>query len=163
MWQVDHSLVSSLPFNTQECRASPLHKTANRLAEAAAKKRETFWIFVRLSKASYLIVSDSSACSRVTGFASATIVTKLARRSSFAWTVVPTRRTCLKPVLRCHRTQSLHQCGSLTPKRRFAQYAGCYHVPTFFAVTRSTFCEAKRHSCSNRTILHLPSPVAHNV
>ena len=42
LWRVDHSVVSSLPYNTQECRASPLHKIANRLAEAAAKKRGTF-------------------------------------------------------------------------------------------------------------------------
>ena len=42
LWPVDHSVVSSSPYNTQECRASPLHKTANRLAEAAAKKVGTF-------------------------------------------------------------------------------------------------------------------------
>jgi hypothetical protein len=42
LWQLDHSVVSSLPFNTQECRASPLHKTANRLGEAAAKKEKHF-------------------------------------------------------------------------------------------------------------------------
>ena len=44
-------------------------------------------MFVRLSKASYLIVSDSSAGSRETSVTSVSIVTKLARGSSFAWTV----------------------------------------------------------------------------
>ena len=34
-------VVSSFPYNIQECRASLLHITANRLREAAAKKSAT--------------------------------------------------------------------------------------------------------------------------
>ena len=121
-------------------------------------------MFVRLSKASYLIVSDSSAGSRETSVTSVSIVTKLARGSSFAWTVGASK---------AHLPES---CSRLPTHSIIAPQPVTHSKTTLCSTPTIPPCSyfflltlARRFAKQNDILvqfaqsLHLPSPVAYNV